>query len=413
MFTGLVFLLVSTLSQDQIALVPRDFLTGPIFAAKAQQGVRTIRITCSDKTIRTWKIGGKNPLTGKDTPPLDVSHARVLFGLLKFRDPYDTTNKVRVSLSELALTVANSRGGRYMRDLREKLGELKDIWIELEYDTEGLLDTETRKSRHFTLLGHVDIVTHAPRRKTPGRQPEIWLDYIELHPEFLKLMEDYQNLLYIRWDVFKSITSNLAQALYLYLPSRAKHHSKKDPWKISLTTLLEQVGLSVPTTKSKRKEIFTQNKFSVISQLNGTELYKGILCLHIEENAGKTDFNLCCYCETDNNSERPTSIYASKLKELYLQAGHSEEDYLKRIRNGDRMNDYEISLLQRAGISDPANERGLQLCKALLGDKFTLIAADLKAVVLESTTKSKATIRSPGALLMDLCKKEFTRDLLL
>lgn len=395
------------LTRDQITLVPKDFLTSPIFAARAQEGVREIRIPSPDGTARIWKIGGKNPLLGRETTPLDVSHARVLFALMRFRDPYDETNKVRVSLSELAHTVANSRGGRYMRDLRVKLGELRDIWIELEYDADGVIDPHTRKTRHFTLLGHVDIVTHAPRRRTSGRQPEIWLDYVELHPEFLKLLHDYENLLYIRWDVFKQLTSNLAQALYLYIPSRAKHYAQKSPWKIGLETLLDQVGMNVPKTKSKRKEIFTQNKHSVLSQLDGSELFKGVLRVYLEENSAHTDYNLCCYCDAEASLESRPAPRNTRLKELYLAQGHSEDDYFEKVRTGEKMTDYEIQLLEKAGIPHPAREKGLQICKSLLGDRFTEIAADLKAVTQEANQKTKGSrIRSPGAVIMDMCKKE-------
>lgn len=385
-------------TREQITLVPKDFLTGPIFAARSQKGVREIRVPARDGGSNIWRIGGMNPLLEKDTQPLDVSHARVLFALIKFRDPFDDTNKVTISLSELAQTVANSRGGRFMRDLRRKLAELRDIWIELVYDPDGEKDKNIKKTRAFTLLGHVDIVTHEPRRKTKNHQKEIWLDYVELHPEFLNLLRDIENMLYIRWDVFKNITSNLAQALYLYLPSRAQYYDGKSPWKVSLTTLLEQTGMKVPSCRSVRKKIFTQNKSSVLSQLNGAELFSGTLRIYLEDTADKKDYNLCCYVE---KSQR--TIRQSELKRIYLEAGHTEEEFNKKLTRGARLDEHEVELLEQMGIKHPEKERGLQLCKAIIGGEFSFICRDVLAAVRVGKENGKP-ILNPGGLIMSHCK---------
>src|SRR5262245_4657330 len=56
--------------------------------------------------------------------------------------------------------------------------------------------------------------------------------------------------------------------------SRAVHHTREDPWKISLTTLFEQFGMAVPHSKSVRKKILTQHHTSAMHQLNNAPVLR-------------------------------------------------------------------------------------------------------------------------------------------
>jgi hypothetical protein len=60
--------------------------------------------------------------------------------------------------------------------------------------------------------------------------------------------------MHVRLDVLRTLASDLAQAIYLFIPSRAVHHAKEDPWKINLANLFDQLGMNVPVSKSLRKK---------------------------------------------------------------------------------------------------------------------------------------------------------------
>ena len=108
-------------------------------------------------------------------------------------------------------------------------------------------------------------------------QPEFWLDRVTLNPDFFGLLQHIENLAGLRLDVLIGMTSDAAQSIYTYLPSRAVHRSSANPFEITLTTLMEQIGLNVPPHKSKRHQIFTQRSPSIVNQLNGAETLTGIL----------------------------------------------------------------------------------------------------------------------------------------
>lgn len=70
-----------------LVLAPKDYFLGPVFAATPQAGAR--EVTGAD---RLYVIGGFHPMDNDIHPPaLDVRHARAIFSLLSFRDPYEET----------------------------------------------------------------------------------------------------------------------------------------------------------------------------------------------------------------------------------------------------------------------------------------------------------------------------------
>ena len=62
---------------------------------------------------------------------------------------------------------------------------------------------------------------------------------------FFTLLTRWEKLAYIRLDILNSISSPLARCLYAFLPSRAWHHGKDNPFEITLTRLLDQVGFKI------------------------------------------------------------------------------------------------------------------------------------------------------------------------
>jgi hypothetical protein len=91
-------------------------------------------------------------------------------------------------------------------------------------------------------------------------QTEFKLNEVTLSPEFYDLLNRIAELQDLKLSVFTSIRSPLAQAIYLYIPSRSVHHDASTPFEISLRTLLEQVSFPIPHFPSKRKQLFKNHE---------------------------------------------------------------------------------------------------------------------------------------------------------
>ncbi|HYG35612.1 MAG TPA: RepB family plasmid replication initiator protein, partial [Clostridia bacterium] len=272
---------------------PKDYFLGPVFAATPQTGAREVTVG-----NHRYVIGGFHPMGG-DTPPppaLDVRHARAIFALLSFRKEFDRTRLIRFSFNELCMRYAQSNGGRYAREIKKIVRDLMDSYIRIT-------DTETNISHEFRLIERIDIEKRPPRRcdskLAMSGQQEMWFNGCELSPEFAGLLSDFRELRMLNLDVFTSISSPLAQAIYLYIPSRAWHHNEHKPFEINLTNLLQQVSAKIPKHKSKRRELFTQNKNSIMQQLDGLETRAGIFRVRLAESADKSDWKLQAWVERD------------------------------------------------------------------------------------------------------------------
>lgn len=118
-------------SKHILVAVPKDYLLGPVFAAKKQDGARKVQIG-----DMVYEIGGVHPFDepGKMTankPAFDVRHARAIFALLSIRDPADIdgARKIRISFDELCRRYAIDVSGRNAREIPEIVGDLLDTYI--------------------------------------------------------------------------------------------------------------------------------------------------------------------------------------------------------------------------------------------------------------------------------------------
>lgn len=372
-------------------LVPKDFLIAPVFAAKKQTGARTVVIP--SKNLE-YTVGGFHPLRPELTPPaLDVRHARAAFAILSFRDIFGNTPSFSFSMNELCHRYANSNGGRYSREIKSILADLIDGFFRVK-------DLKTGETRVFRIIERIDVRGKGARRKdaalanTP--QLEMWFNGVTLSPEFYGLLQEIAELQHLKLNVLTSLQSNLAQAIYLYIPSRAHHHTAQKPFKITLSNLLGQVGMSVPQHKSQRKKLFVQNKKSILSQLNGCETLSGIFRVALKETKDGSDFNLLAW--VDKPDLKIPDFGSSKLVDAFLAGGggRTREQVKKLLRTPSRLSDYDLELLQKARITVEGNEAFFQMAKALLGQaRFNGLLSEAKAAALEG---QKAT-KSPNARL--------------
>jgi hypothetical protein len=365
-------------SQLMVA-APKEYFLGPVFAASKQNGSR--EVTIGD---HRYQIGGFHPLRPDFHPPaLDVRHARAIFSLLSFRDPYEDSRLIRFSFNELCRRYANSNGGRYARAIADIVADLLDAYIRIS-------DVNTGISHQYRLIEHVDIEGRPPRRKDSlianSAQEEMWFNGCTLSPEFFGLLSRIAELQSLKLGVFTSIRSPLAQSIYLYIPSRAHHHSKEEPFEITLTRLLEQVSFPVPVFKSQRKQIFTQHEKvgrSVLQQLDGLETLSGRFHVSLAETTDETDWKLMAW--VDKTLKRPTLPgEGSKLVAAYMKSGRPRELLDQAFSNIRPLDDYESDLLETAGVVVGKNRRFFEMAKAILKEaRFNGLLGEAKGDALE------------------------------
>jgi hypothetical protein len=277
-----------------LVAAPRDYFLGPVFAAAKQTGPREVTIAA-----RRYLIGGFHPMRRNLKPPaLDVRHARAIFSLLSFRDPFEDTRLLRFSFNEFCRRYARTNGGRYARAISEIVADLLDSYIRVT-------DLKSNVAHEYRLIEHIDIEKRPIRRRdsslAKSAQLEMWFNGCTLSPEFYGLLHRITELQHLKLDVFTSIRSPLAQAIYLYIPSRAHHHSANDPFEISLTKLLEQVSFPDPLQKNRRHKLFTQNSHPIMKQLDGVETLSGRFHVALAETQDGMDWKLQAWIEKTPN----------------------------------------------------------------------------------------------------------------
>jgi hypothetical protein len=363
-----------------LVAAPRDYFLGPVFAAAKQTGPREVTIGG-----RRYLIGGFHPMRRNLKPPaLDVRHARAIFSLLSFRDPFEDTRLLRFSFNEFCRRYARTNGGRYARAIAEIVADLLDSYIRVT-------DLKTGIAHEYRLIEHIDIEKRPIRRRdaslASSPQLEMWFNGCTLSPEFYGLLHRITELQHLKLNVFTSIRSPLAQAIYLYIPSRAHHHSENDPFEISLTTLLEQVSFPIPSQKNRRHQLFTQNSNSILSQLDGVETLSGKFRVDLVETQDGSDWKLLTWIE---KLPKRTVHGDSKLIKAYLDSGRSREHLDQALANITPLSDYEKELLETGKVEVTRNHRFFELAKAILGSaRFTGLLAEAKGDILEDRKATK------------------------
>ena len=373
--------------------VPREMITAPFFAAVKQSQEREIVVDG-----RRWVIGIKHPTKRRSSPALDMRHGRACFTLLSFRDRLQNEREIFFSMNEFCLRYASSQGGRYAGDILNILFDLQETWVAREVDG--------GKVEYFQILGDIKIHQKTARRhdalKALSMQNEMWLDRVTLSPEFFGLLKRWEELARICLDVLTSIRSPKAQAIYTYIPSRAVHHTKSEPFSIRLATILEQIGAPVPAAKSKRKQVFTQNRNSILSQLNGAEIIDGILRAELAETRDGSDFKLSFWVEKNDASEPIAPPKKSKMLEAWKNGGRSQTSFQERLKKAKGLEYYHRELLELAGVKLEKTEKFFQMAYALLGPRFEKILSEAKGDTLEGNHGNNPTGRLIYRILHEL-----------
>lgn len=370
-------------SDFERVLIPKDYSLGPVFAATKQSGPREVTVN-----ERRYQIGGFHPMRPDKRPPaLDVRHARALFALLSFWEKDQTTPVLNFSFNLLCRKYAHSNGGRYARAITEIVADLLDSYIRVT-------DVATGTSHEYRLIERIDIEKRPPRRKDAkaanSAQMEIFFHGCTLSEEFFAILHRVTELQHLILDVFTSIRSPLAQAIYLYIPSRAYYHTESEPFEITITNLLEQVSFPVPKQLNRKRQLFTQNKNSIVKQLDGLETLKGIFRFRLVKTADGKDYKVQTWVERFSQQLK-YNPENSKLMTEFLAAGHSEAELDRRLESIEPLDEYEIEMLEKAEINITKDRRFLELAKGLVGRvRFQSIVAECKADALEGRKASKS-----------------------
>jgi hypothetical protein len=366
-----------------------DYLKAPIFAACKQS---TSRIVVIKKADRIYEIGGFNPFSNPESntiyPAFDVRHIRIILTILSFRNDSLNKNKAKIqfSLKQFCMRYANSehsKGGSNIKIVKKLLEDLANCWFRVIY--------KNREKKTYRILKDICIHFKPNRNKSEKDtmlQDEFWLDHVELHPEFEKLLSDYTELGQINLEVLSSITSPLAQCLYVYMPSRAIYRSEANPFPITLLSLLKEVGYNeetIPKQKSLRKKIFTQNKISVLHQMDGLSFVNGVLKVKLIETEDGSDYKLLFWnANAKLPNETKTKSNCPKLRAHWLESGRPIEAFNQKLKNNFSLENYQEELLERAQIRLEGNERFMQMALSLLGrNKFDEQVSEVKSMVLE------------------------------
>jgi hypothetical protein len=274
--------------------VPQIWGKNPIFAATKQK--TTVEVKLSDGAV--WKIGVQPPFGSITNPEylkgFDIRHAEVIFKLLAFyrQNDIDFDHKVDISYYKLLQIVGWKLGNTNLKKLKDVLGDLSNIWT--------TIITE-RKITTFRILS-------ASANWIPERSENVNLEFINFDPTFLDFLGNIERFLSIRLDVFNKMSSNIAKAIYLYIPSRALRNTAKSPFKVTLTNLYRQININIPAYKSVRYAKITQHKRPVIEQLDNALInYNKKLRIRLEETKDGRDYNFCAWVEelTDNDYSVP------------------------------------------------------------------------------------------------------------
>jgi hypothetical protein len=385
--------------------IPQIWGKNPIFAAVKQENTTIVKL--SDGAI--WKMGVQPPF-GKITNPdylkgFDVRHAEVIFRLLAFyrENDIDFSHKVDISYYKLLQIIGWQRCSKSLKTLKEILADLNNIWTQIIVNDDHYIKFQILSAEETGYLHN--------------SKENLKLRYIQFAPTFLEFLGDIEKFFSIRLDIFNSLSSGIAKAIYLYIPSRALKSTKKSPFRITLTNLYRQINIKVPVYKSQRMERLTQHKNPVIRQLDHALInYNKKLRVRLEKTKDDRDYNFCAWIEelADNDYKVPAG---DSLRTWFINGqrntANASELFNQRMKNIVPLDWYQIETLKEAEIDWEKSRIFLEQSKALLGRaRFDELCADVKGRVLSSIySNSVQSIKSPIAYLIALIRSELLDEL--
>lgn len=381
-------------------LLPIEFGKAPLFAAQEQKNVRLIK--CQDKLIM---IGVPNPQHDKNLPyypALSIEHGIIIFRLLDFylKNHLEFYETIRISYNELLKICDIPKNSRNLRKIKKLLSDLRNTW----WRTETQISSKRKEIKHFTVIRDLDTTKY----KEKENEDKEYLDSFSFSENFINLFLNYDpdNIFHFEIEELQKMSSDLARAIYTYIPSRAIHRSAARPFKIQTRELLKQTGATIPRYKGLRTQKFTQNKNSVIKQLDNALLkFNQKLRCKIEPEKTRDD-NVVFWVENWQEKDIDKISASGKLLEWFITGGGNEKEYNKKIKQISHLNSYEIRALEYCDIDIKKNEKFLIKAKALVPE-FSEICGELKEKFMLSQIDIKT---KPIYYFIGLIRRQLTRD---
>ncbi len=370
--------------QVKFVHLPSVWVSAPLFPPLPQ--VEPYSITFLDDKY-SWTTGCKNtlPYTREyDSPYLrgfDIRHYDLIAAFISEyrRGHIDKSGKLYVSYKGLLALIGKTSGSLQIKTISLLLDDLWNTNILWE-------DNEKKSAVLFRTLSKIE---------TNNEDGNNMLVSIQLDQNFINFIDQIEKFISVRLDVKVKLPSPVAQAIYTYIPSRAIYSTIKDPWRISLTNLMKELRLPLEkyASKSEKKKLFTQNKTSIMQQLDGQPLRSGDLfrcCL--EEKKDKSDYYFCCWVQ-----KVAKKTQNSPLLQCWKDDGRDVKVFYKLIDEKKPLTRKTIEDLKDMGLNPVKDRTYYEAAKAILaylGDSdFEGLIADIKCRYEEGS------VRQPWALL--------------
>lgn len=334
------------------AEIPQDWVSGPIFPVEAKANQQ---ITINGNTWTFGVVPPSDRLKGITSPQiagLNIVHAEVICGLLSFIDK-SKAKKIKFSMNRLALTIYGNSAKPYFDKITNALSDLLYCWMSVD---------NGEQRAYFRILSEVCQIEKSSRKKVSDKQLEFWFDSAELSSHFINFINEMNPQLFnINNEGLQHFKSNsLAKAIFMYLPSRLKAggYNQQKRFKIGLIKLFEQMNYTktgLNKFKSKRKEVMTRGKESVMFLLDGAKIDNNGSKLRVilEDNNEGSDYNLVAWMEFDlqnlpliQEAKHPSS----KTEEFVRGLGYSKVEWEQLNKKANQYNWPEYFKFEKWGL---------------------------------------------------------------
>lgn len=371
----------------KFAPMPNGWVTAPLFPPLEQEKPYTVCFGENDRF--KWTSGCENPFNKNYESPylkgFDIRHYDLIALFISEirKEKISKEGIYSTGYKTILESIGKSIGSKQIQYINNLLDDLWNTNLSLE-------DSVTGEASVFRALSSVN---------TEIKNGCKTLVSVQLSPEFIDFINRIQLFIPVRLDIKTQLPSPVAQSMYTYLPSRAVSYTKKKPWKISLTKLMTELQLPVEKypTAFRRKTFFTQNKTSILSQLNGLPVASGHkFRVDLAPTKDGKDYNLLCWVDKIASPKGDCKVY-----EWWIESGGKEDEFYNRIRNKKPLDGYVIELLSELHMRPKRDHAYFEILQALYPGDFNEMIGEMHYRYLVGT------VHNPNGFLIWTVKNAF------
>ena len=366
-----------------------DWTTSPIWLA-GDQGLN--RRVLSKQA--TWTLGVDNPFSSEITPsrPITFRHLRVFFSLLSKVNLFKLEAPLTMSLREISLTAGFALKGDSMAEIRSIVDDLRNYWVRVQYPDRN----DSQVESVFTLIHGAGL---SRQINAENRVYQTRLSDVVLHSDFIRMISSMAEfpLRAIRCDVLRNLPTDAARAFYVYLPSRAHHHSKANPFRVRLSTLVEQVGANFPDRLSQRLRFFDRN----LRVLDSHPLQTGRklrISLEGDGRSGSDPMVILWSEDASDSTQLTLNMKPSVLVSVLMENGWSHSDAVERFAKRQPLPYHLTDRLTQTGFCLEDNQRFIELVFTLIPGKSEMVIGEYCSERLNPSAQGVG-MKDPAAVL--------------